>query len=565
MSTPTIEPLATLPSELKVVLKEGTERCANLTSRFGVESSALADLRMAIVNKDVKNDATILDDFCRLVPLTQYESYLPFITKLMERPCKLSEVENLLAPGLPNFLCSSSTTSGNKPKYIPKYTQFSQDPSVADLSAGAGTTAVVYSVNSRGLLEVVSDSGEVVHTIPLTVSSAVRWRTTMNWTIETDESRMMSIVPGHVAPWATGLITHHRSFLLIHALFMLANRHVEKTHTLYVTVFMDIVNCIQQDWEILLSSIRDGSIPDIDHIDHVRAQMQAHMHADPQRAEELRHIGPPLSCSGWAQHTWPMLKTLASICSGAFSGSLPKARIVLGPNITIHNHAYGCTEGLVCKALNFGDTGAYIVDTEDVVEFLDVADMQLPCNIVQGWGVQAGRLYQPVYTSRNGLWRYLIDDIIEVIGFHPHKGLPVFKYSARKSPGMRLYCFTLTEADLANVIQAINIKDIIEVQEFTVVHDQRKCPETVGFFVEIVGDDVGPNAPLARQKAFGALVEMNFAVQAHFDAGRVRQPTIRIVKPGTFTEYRRWKVETQGIDISQVKIPVVMRDQEALE
>ena len=86
--------------------------------------------------------------------------------------------------------------------------------------------------------------------------------------------RVTLLVPGHVAPWATSFITHHRPFLLIHALFALADPQIEQIRVLYITIFMDIIQCIQEDWELLLSSIRDGTIPDVGHIDHVQAYLQ---------------------------------------------------------------------------------------------------------------------------------------------------------------------------------------------------------------------------------------------------------------------------------------------------
>ena len=89
-----------------------------------------------------------------------------------------------------------------------------------------------------------------------------------------DHVRVTFLVPGHVAPWATGLITHHRAFLFIHALFALADPHVDQFRVLYMPIFMDIVCLIQAEWEILLSSIREGTIPDIEHINHVRAHLQ---------------------------------------------------------------------------------------------------------------------------------------------------------------------------------------------------------------------------------------------------------------------------------------------------
>ena len=86
---------------------------------------------------------------------------------------------------------------------------------------------------------------------------------------------IIRVVPYHTAPWATGLIDHHRSFLLIHALFALANPNVERISVGYLTFFVDMVYYMQEEWGMLLSSIRNGVIPDIDHIDHVRDYLRS--------------------------------------------------------------------------------------------------------------------------------------------------------------------------------------------------------------------------------------------------------------------------------------------------
>ena len=49
------------------------------------------------------------------------------------------------------------------------------------------------------------------------------------------------------------------------------------------------------------------------------------------------------------------------------------------------------------------------------------------------WALETGRQYQTVVTTRNGLWRFLLDDIIETVGFDPHDGSPVFKDLSRKT------------------------------------------------------------------------------------------------------------------------------------
>ena len=111
------------------------------------------------------------------------------------------------------------------------------------------------------------------------------------------------------------------------------------------------------------------------------------------------------------------------------------------------------------------------------------------------------------------------------------------------------------------------------MKEFTSVLDRRELPEAVGFIVELIGDivwllsegasacdndthaaDIGPNANPARQRAFEALLSTNDDHQHEFNADRLGQPTIRIVKP-----------EKLNTGVGQVKAPVVMVDSASLE
>ena len=74
---------------------------------------------------------------------------------------------------------------------------------------------------------------------------------------------------------------------------------------------------------------------------------------------------------------------------------------------------------------------------------------------------------------------------------------------------------------------------------------------------------IGTEANLARQKAFEALVSTNVEHQRAFDAGRLRLPTIRIVNPGTFKDYRRYRGELLNTAVG-TKVPVVVMDPDVL-
>lgn len=83
------------------------------------------------------------------------------------------------------------------------------------------------------------------------------------------------------------------------------------------------------------------------------------------------------------------------------------------------------------------------------------------------WDLQQGKLYQPVYTCKDGLWRYIIDDTLQAVGFHPCNGSLVFKFLYMWNQSffighLLMSCVQLgnlthpNKMCVVNVIQAIN-------------------------------------------------------------------------------------------------------------
>jgi len=201
-SPPIVHPLPSLPPRLLAVLKEATDqRLQNvigvlISSRFASSSPYLADFRSTIRDKDVKEDSTVLSDFRNLVPLTDYEAYRPWMAKFFERPCELSEVENLLAPGLPSYIAITSSTSGSKPKYFTRYLESMSliRPDLVGRSDSLTATAMnVLWWGYRDVVEVTTASGEVVKMMPVTGVSCGIMRSLQGWSIETDDTRMASM------------------------------------------------------------------------------------------------------------------------------------------------------------------------------------------------------------------------------------------------------------------------------------------------------------------------------------------------------------------------------------
>ena len=48
------------------------------------------------------------------------------------------------------------------------------------------------------------------------------------------------------------------------------------------------------------------------------------------------------------------------------------------------------------------------------------------------WELVVGRQYEPILTTRDGLWRYRIGDVLLVKGFAPEDGMPIVNYVGRQ-------------------------------------------------------------------------------------------------------------------------------------
>lgn len=70
----------------------------------------------------------------------------------------------------------------------------------------------------------------------------------------------------------------------------------------------------------------------------------------------------------------------------------------------------------------------------------------------------------------------------------------------------------------------------------------------------------GMEAKMATQQIFEDLMENNEYHMAFWQGG-AKKPTVRLVKKGTFTEYRRQKCEKTSISMGQVKVPIVLSNE----
>ncbi|KAG2058234.1 hypothetical protein BDR06DRAFT_1004446 [Suillus hirtellus] len=283
-------------------------------------------------------------------------------------------------------------------------------------------------------------------------------------------------VPGKTESYATSLVKGFRAFFLLNALFAFADRRVTIICFLFTNAFK-------------------------------------HVTPNPIRAAELCEIGPP-GIQGWAVRVWPDLKKFIGITGGSTAASVPKARQML-LMMAVQN-------ALIAVPYFSGnsETDFKVVPVDGVTEYLDVRFNEPSERVLSAWELETGGHYDPVLTTRNGMWRYRISDSVVVKGFAPDDRLPVISYLHRRE-------FVLAS-------------ELLRVTALTIF--------------------TGKDAKKTVQHTFEDLAENN-EYHLAFLQPRGRKPTIGLVEKGMFTEYRRQKHDKMNIPMSQVKVSIVLSNE----
>ncbi|KAG6331510.1 hypothetical protein ID866_7580 [Astraeus odoratus] len=592
------QPILSLTPELVASLQERTQAVlsylvkTNSISTYFKNAGCLAGFRDALgLAAEGQLDHNLLSNLDKLfdayhdtVTLSEYRDYKPFVSRFFEEPCRTSAVENLMAPGMPFFIVHSSATSGGAPKYYPKY----RHPEHMSTSTSSvmrasnpisGKNCIIYSLVGRQVVTALTADGEVDRRMLVCLMSTGTVRM-FNDMVSLNSESLLHVylpslevvdrdpfyqtmkIPNNSSPLAASYIHNYKSMLFVHALFAVQERQLELINAMFTTVFRDFCHAVVSNWDTILDCIKTGKIPDLEGIDHVRQNLEQFFKADPERAAELRNVDT--KAPGWFTKVWPALHTTVAISSGPFSMPVPEIRHYIGDDIPLNTLGITCSEAFLALPYDQRDPSLYkVVGSDDIVEFLPEDAPEDSRHVVQTWNVEVGKRYEVILTTRDGFWRFRLGDIVEVVGFDPHDGQPVIHYIERRDGGLRVANEVTTEDHLQRVVLAAS-KSLGTVSEFCTTADFCNTGARYAFFVELQYE-IPPTASASPLQLHAALSEQNDNYRMESLSGRISKPVVRVVRPGTFGEYREWKVRKDNIAAGQIKMPAVVSNPEILQ
>ena len=148
---------------------------------------------------------------------------------------------------------------------------------------------------------------------------------------------------------------------------------------------------------------------------------------EPVRAAQLRHLRVDVEPEEMVLRLWPGIQYIVGIGGRAFPVYTRAIEQYAG-SVPIHHFIYGASEGFLSIAAGVGCPDAYILLPEaGVFEFLPVSRPEGKSLSIGE--VEKGGRYELVFTNHSGLYRYRMQDVLEVVDFFGQS--PVIRFCYR--------------------------------------------------------------------------------------------------------------------------------------
>src|SRR5215216_5804599 len=464
--------------------------------------------------------------FQERVPISSYEDLEPYITE------EMNGRSNQLTRHPPVLFTTTSGTTGNR-KYIPMTSEGKRAKSrLMWLWLSALYRDHPGIVGGR-ILSVVSPEVEshAPSGVPCGAESGHAYRT----------------LPGPVrsmytAPYPVFAIEDYEAKYYT-LLRLAAGQDVSCIATVNPSTVLLLGDRLARHSEAIIRDVRDGTLsPTFPVPQELRDSL--HLRPDPERARHLERAaaaGGGLLRPGLA---WPKLAAVGCWKGGTVGAYLARFDTLFPQRPPIRDFGYYATELRGSVPLSDqGDAGVTAVGT-NVLEFHPAGEDRAPegRELLRLERLEEGQRYFVYVTNASGLYRYDMNDIVEVAGHYGQA--PLIRFIQK---GKGVVSFTGEKLYETQVIAAVDqafaalrgryhfIAAVAELVDGT-------SPRLV-FLTEFDDRITDPDGSALVDQVDAALGDQNSEYQTKRKSLRYGAPVIRVVRPGEFDRYRRRLVE----------------------
>ncbi|MCG6158235.1 GH3 family domain-containing protein [Rubinisphaera margarita] len=465
-----------------------------------------------------------LDDFRRNVPFNDYDSLLPYIDT-QERTGQPA-----LNPDRPELYNVTSGTTGAA-KYIPIRSQTLQDlrrtqqlfalfQHRADERAFAGRIIAIAGAGIEGH----RSSG-----IPFGSASGVLYA-----------SMPRLIRNRYVLPPEVFEIDNYELKYYVILRLALAERDVTYLGTANPSTILRLLDLLEEHRDRLLEDIERGVVSaangDLLRLDRA---IIARCRPDPERAETLRRImdeNPPQLLT----RIWPRLAMLSTWTGGSCGIALGAVRKRLDPQVSVMGLGLMASELTVTVPMNADEESGLPTFWSNVFEFVERETFDQGNQSCLGLHeLELGEQYYLFVTTPSGLFRYAMNDIIEVTGFYGRT--PLLRFVQKGAGITNITGEKLHECQLIESVHRLESDCRAEASFFLAVADE----ETARYRLFIEWQT--PPADGSSEKQYADVLdrllgEANLEYAAKRDSGRLKPVVVVSLQPGSGERFKQFEL-----------------------
>jgi hypothetical protein len=205
-------------------------------------------------------------------------------------------------------------------------------------------------------------------------------------------------------------ITNLHANQVVTLLFLLRAKELRLFSVWHPSFLTILLKLSRETWPHLLRYMEHGGVDSQLKIpDKIRTELNKLLKPEPRRADELRLLDS--ASHSLFQKVWPRLQVISCWREGQVAREISELT-ELFPNVLIQGKGLFATECIVTIPQGSAQKHVCAV-TSHVIEFMDDADKVHPA-----WDLAQGRVYRVILSTAGGLYRYNLNDRVEVTGFY---------------------------------------------------------------------------------------------------------------------------------------------------
>ena len=460
-------------------------------------------------------------DFCAAVPVQSYEDLRPYIEKQEEEktPYLYAEQPGMYAQtsgttGKPKYIAilESSISQYRKSQHIFAYAQYAGLPGVY-----SGKILAIVSPAVEGYLESGTAYGSMSGLIYKSMPRFVRSK---------------YVIP----PELFEVEDYEIKYYLITA-FALAEKNITLMGTANPSTILKIANVLEYQSASLIRDIRRGSFENLKTLsDDVRQCINHTFTKNASRAIELEQILYEKKRLGLSD-IWPNLRAVSTWTGGSCAVLISSLKTQLPKTTRIVELGYLSTEFRGNITIDILNNKAIPTLDTNFFEFVEKEDWESEKpDFLTLEQIEIGKQYFVLVTTPNGLYRYDINDIIEVTG--KHNRTPTFTFVQKGKGVTNITGEKLYETQLVQALEAARQKHLLDIDFFIMLAD----PEKLQYKLYVEHEPIDATILLGTLEHH--LSDLNIEYETKRKSGRLKPLCLKFLRSGAAEAYKRHSIET---------------------